>query len=371
MTHEDRIATLLAEMELRGLDVLIAFSNAAHHIEKPDAVFLLSGFKPLAPGFVLLRGDGEATLAVSPAWEGQRAEAASRTGHTLSTDDLAGALGGLLAGTAASRIGVAHLDTLAQELAAPVLALFDGEPARVDDVVFGAARVKTDDEIANAARATRIAEAGYARLLEIAEPGMPECRLALEIKSHMKSLDADDNFLMLTADAHPQAVQPSGERPLAKGDMILAEITPSYKGQFAQICRTAVLGEPTDLHREKYEIVVEAMNEGISRALPGAQMRAVCQGVDEVLSRYGYAEYCQPPYMNRRGHGLGTSCTVPGNVSLDNEIPLEAGMFFVVHPNQYIPEIGYCLCGEPVAVRDGAPEILAEAGAALGSIPIR
>jgi Xaa-Pro aminopeptidase len=74
--------------------------------------------------------------------------------------------------------------------------------------------------------------------------------------------------------------------------------------------------------------------------------------------------------MNRRGHGLGVSSVAPGNVSLKNETILEDGMFFVVHPNQYIPEVGYFLCGEPIIIRDPLADILTEDHAALGFINI-
>jgi Xaa-Pro aminopeptidase len=48
---------------------------------------------------------------------------------------------------------------------------------------------------------------------------------------------------------------------------------------------------------------------------------------------------------------------------------LEPNMFFVVHPNQYIPETGYLLCGEPVRVTESGVEILSRRMAELGTIP--
>jgi Xaa-Pro dipeptidase len=57
-------------------------------------------------------------------------------------------------------------------------------------------------------------------------------------------------------------------------------------------------------------------------------------------------------------------------VSLDNTTILEAGMFFVVHPNQYLPETGYLLCGEPVLVTVNGPEVLSERIASLAEIRI-
>jgi hypothetical protein len=45
-------------------------------------------------------------------------------------------------------------------------------------------------------------------------------------------------------------------------------------------------------------------------------------------------------------------------------------MLFIVHPNQYIPEVGYLLCGEPVRVTASGVEQLTRSTAALASVPI-
>ena len=116
------------------------------------------------------------------------------------------------------------------------------QASAADDIVFDAAAAKTVEEIAHAREATRIAELGYARLLEIARPGMSEDELALELKWHTKTLGAEDNFLLLCAGPRNPAVAPSNGRVMQRGDVLVAEITPSYRGQLAQICRTATLG---------------------------------------------------------------------------------------------------------------------------------
>jgi hypothetical protein len=57
-------------------------------------------------------------------------------------------------------------------------------------------------------------------------------------------------------------------------------------------------------------------------------------------------------------------------VSIDNPTTREAEMFFVIHPNQYLPETGYLLCGEPVLITVHEPELLSHQMASLGEIPI-
>jgi Xaa-Pro aminopeptidase len=165
-------------------------------------------------------------------------------------------------------------------------------------------------------------------------------------------------------------VAPSNGRPLRKGDIIVCELTPSYRGQLAQICRTIVLGEASPVLREKYALVVHAMQQGFAAALPGRPMADVCRAINTVLEAEGYGEFCHPPHIRRRGHGLGFGSILPGDVALDNDIALESDMLFMIHPNQYLPETGYLLCGEPAVMTPQGAVALTAKQATLAEIPL-
>jgi Xaa-Pro aminopeptidase len=145
----------------------------------------------------------------------------------------------------------------------------------------------------------------------------------------------------------------------------VTELTPSYEGQFVQICRTVSVGPPRAEVQKKYDLVVRAMWAGIETIRPGVPMSQVCAAIDQVLEVAGYAEYCRPPHMRRRGHGLGCGSVAPGDVATENVTILEEDMIFVVHPNQYLPETGYLMCGEPVRVTARGVETLSTKTASL------
>lgn len=372
MTFEERLQRVRETMTREKIDVIIAFSAAAHHIETADRVSLLSGFKPLASSAVIFGATGKDELVVTPSWDAARAQTQVSAMEITGSDDFVATMSMRFRELTktSQRIAVVDLDLMPQAIAGPLKNEFGTALEDGLSLIREAASRKTLTEIENAKKATEIAEAGYAHMLEIAKIGMPECELAAAVKGHTQSLGGDDNFFMMHAENHPLAVQPSGERPLEEGDIIVAEVTPSYRGQYAQICRTAVMGEPSSLLREKYDLVVTAMHAGIKQAKPGNHMAEVCGAIDEVLTEAGYGEYCKPPYMNRRGHGLGISSVIPGNVSNNNGIVLQEDQFFVIHPNQYIPEVGYLLCGEPVALTPSGAEILTKRGASLDTIAL-
>ena len=363
---------LRRRMAAEGVDLLIAASDGRHTLDRPDAVVQLTGYRSLGESVFLLDRDGPGELIVSPAADAERLAAQLRGSLSLATDDLAKAAAAELSKHPSTprRVAVAGMDSLPHRLAEK-LQSFAGPAARpFDKILLALPGQKNSAEIARMRRATEIAEKGFARLLEVARAGMTEAQLAVELNCYTKSLGADDNFLMLCASPHNSAVMPSSTRKLQPGDLLLTEFSPCFEGQFSQICRSTWIGAPGRELQQKYDLVVGAMQAGIKAVCPGVPVSRVCRAIDAVMESAGYAEYCRPPHMRRRGHGLGSGSVAPGDIALDNETLLEENMCFIVHPNQYLPEVGYLLCGEPVRVTSSGVEILSSRGAALEAIAV-
>ena len=305
---------------------------------------------------------------VTPRWDAERARECCPGANVIPADDVIDGIEAAL-GSSPGDVGIAGLAAAPYRIGKRLTDLLPrARPA--DAIIFEPARRKIDTELAYAREATRIAELGFQHLLELARPGMSEDELASELRWHSKSLGAEDNFVLLCAGPHNKAVAPSNGRRMQKGDIIVCELTPSYRGQLAQICRTIVLGEAPALLREKYDLVATAMRAGFAAAQPGAVMADVCAAINTVLEAEGYGEFCHPPHIRRRGHGLGFGSIGPGDVALDNKIVLEPDMLFMIHPNQYLPETGYLLCGEPVVMTAQGVEVLTRQQAALAEIAV-
>lgn len=354
------------------LDGVIAASNGLNNFLDSNAVYVFSGVRPIGESAVVLDRDGASTLIVTPAWDEERAAAASSTDRTMGTDDLAAALNSAVKSHRLdlSRTVSVGLSLLGTALFDRIAAALGTVPKPADELARDLARVRTPEELQAMERATWIAERGYERLLEYARPGIREFELAAELYCFMKRLGAEDNFLLLSASQHNHAVRAAGERVLDVGDIILSEITPCYRGQFVQICRTTMIGEPRPVIREKFAILQDAMREGLAAGRAGATVAAVTRAINGVIQKAGYGDYCRPPYMRVRGHGLGITSDRPGDIVDSNTRVLESGMVFVMHPNQYIPESGYLMCGEPVVVSASGARALSARQAELDVIAV-
>ena len=368
--YENRLTETARYLANAGLDGLIAFNGGQNSFLESHAVFVLSGVRPIGESAVVVDRTGASTLMVTPAWEGERAATLARASKTVGTDDLAAALESALAahGIDPRKSVTVALSTLGVGLVERIEAVLGGKVRADDKYARELARLRSPEELDAAEKATWIAERGYAHFLKFARPGLREYELAAELYCFMKELGAEDNFLLLSASQHNLAVTAAGSHVLDVGDIILSEITPCYQGQFAQICRTTVIGEAPQLLQDKYAVLQEAMRRGQAAAVPGASVRAVTQAMDDCFRAAGYGDYCRPPYMRVRGHGLGITSDAPGDLTVENEARLEEGMVFVMHPNQYLPETGYLMCGEPVVVTPGGAKALSRRPAALDQI---
>ena len=67
---------------------------------------------------------------------------------------------------------------------------------------------------------------------------------------------------------------------------------------------------------------------------------------------------------------LGFTGNIHNFLSVDNKTVLETEMIFIMHPNQYIPETGYLMCGEPVRIGAASAEPLTRRHAVLDVVAV-
>jgi Xaa-Pro dipeptidase len=359
-----RLDRVRAEMAKKKIATLAVYDSAQHDMTRMGELFYLTDFYAVGPCWLLLPLEGRPTLFVTPAWDAPRAKRGVAYADVVPAD-----ANGLMPAAAAAiaqasrPIALIGRDALSVRAAEsfPDLASLQDE----NEIVPRLAAVKSPAEIARIARAAEIADAGFAKICEIASVGMREYELSAEVEAAMKSLGAADNFGLIGAGSHNTAVRSSTERPLEAGDVIVGEITPAFRGYHAQLCRTFVLGEPTAKTVENFNLLVEAERRAFAAALPGRSSSAIAEAANQVISDGGYGEFCRPPYMRTRGHGLGRGSVQPGDLDPEGGPTLEEGMTFVIHPNQYFPDTGYLMLGDTVVIENARPRVLTKTPAKL------
>lgn len=354
-----RLARVQAEMAKRGFGGLIAYCGGQHNMLRMDPILLLADFRVLGPSALIIPTQGEPSLIVTPAWDRARATESTPLKDVTAVDEprLAMAIAAA-AKKPPQPLALTGSEVMPIGFARALERALGGAPQDGGDVIRVTAATRTNVELERIEKAAAIADAGFARICEVARPGMREYELAAEVESAMQSLGSEDNFGLIATGPHNVAVRAVTDRVLEQGDVIVGEITPCYRGYFAQLCRTFILGEPTDAQRRWYDVLLRAEAAGFSAAKAGMPSAGIATEINKVISAEGLGEYCRPPYMRTRGHGLGLGGVVPYDITESASPVLERNMTMVIHPNQYIPETGYMMMGDTVVIEDGPPRAL-------------
>ncbi len=230
---------------------------------------------------------------------------------------------------------------------------------------------QSPSEIAAFRRAAVLADEGYAVFLKAARVGRPEYALVAEVEAFFRSRGCPENFQILGSGGREvRGMHPPGERRIAAGDLVTTELTPCVDGYYAQICRTLVLGEPSEAHERAFSVYNEALEAGIAAVRPGATAGDVARAQNEVFRRHGLGDYVTSEYTRVRGHGLGLYVDARPALLEDVALKLEPDMTLIVHPNTYHPEVGYFVHGDSVRVTADGCEVLTKTPRRLFSAPL-
>jgi Xaa-Pro dipeptidase len=351
---ERRMAKVRQVMRDQGLQTLLVFDSGRHNFLRMNYVAYLTDFISLGPETMLVLPLEEMpALYLSPTWDIPRAREESQVTEVRPFNEFRQRLP-----NHPGKVGLIGREGMHVDLHDEISTMVNQCPVNAKDIIENMARCKSALELERLKKAAEIADAGVQALHDEARIGLREFELAAIVEYRMRSMGAEDNFGMVVANNHNQALHPPTDRVVQPGDIVIGEITPCVGGLFVQICRTMVLGQPAPMVQEKYAILKKAMGLGIEAARTGAPASDIAAAINGTISEAGYEKYCRPPFMRVRGHGLGCGSSAPGNLEEDNKALLEEGMTFIIHPNQYLPETGYMTLGDTVVMTKAKAEPL-------------
>ena len=356
-----RVDRLRDAMRGEGLDGLLAFAPAWRR----ENVRYLTGAPVHAPhAFAYLPAAGEpAAFAAGGAIADARPYALGEPGELLSR--LAQDLG------AGDTLGIAHAELLPHDAWAELGAGLPGvRIVPATKLMDGVRLVKSDWELERIRHAAGICDRGWEAFLGALRPGVAEFEIVAEVEAALKAEGAEDNFMIIASGGgEVRGMTPPSARRLQPGDMVRTELTPQWQGYWAQICRSAVVGEAISEQRDSWALFEEAVQAGLAAVRAGATAHDVAKAENDVFREHGMGEYCTSEYTRVRGHGHGLHLD-EFPVIEGAETVLEPGAVLIVHPNTFTPLAGYHVLGDPVVVTEtghepllATPRELAEVGA--------
>jgi Xaa-Pro aminopeptidase len=124
--------------------------------------------------------------------------------------------------------------------------------------------------------------------------------------------------------------------PIRRGETVLLDAGPCYRGYFADLMRQACIGPPSDILRELFDTAVAGYQRGIELLKPGVRISDLTQQAIDAMKRYN-PRISYP--LSFVGHSLGLTIHEPPWFSTNEGSLLEPGMVINFEIGAYdIPE---------------------------------
>jgi len=223
-------------------------------------------------------------------------------------------------------------------------------------LVQGLRRVKSDREIAKIRHACTIADRAFARVPEIAGPGVPLSTVARRFQALCLEEGADwVPYLACPCDAggYADVISPADDRPLVDGDVLMLDTGLVHDGHFCDFDRNFAIGHATPATRDAHRRLIEAVDAAMTLARPGARACDLFHAMDAVVT--GGAGGSD---TGRLGHGLGTQLTEGPSLVPGDTTRLEPGMVLTLEPGIEVSRGRILVHEENIVVRETGAEFL-------------
>ena len=364
--YEGRVARAQARMAEEGLGALLLTTE-------PEVRYF-TGFltrfweSPSRPWFLVVPAEGKPIAVIPSIGAALMASTWVEDIRTWAAPDPDDDGVSLLAGTlreVGGPVGVAsHMET---HLRMP-LADFAGVQA-ASGLAFGDDRgivaelraVKSAAEIAKIAESCDVAARAFARVGEIAAPGVALAQVFRDFQRLLLEEGADwVPYLAGGAgpDGYADVISPATEVPLAEGDILMLDTGAVWDGYFCDYDRNFAIGRVSEGQRAAHGRLIEATQAGLEVARAGVRADEVWQAMAAVT---GGGEGA-----GRLGHGLGMQLTEGLSLTAKDRTVLQPGMVITLEPGVETVPGRIMVHEENIVITEGAPRVLSPlAGAEL------
>jgi Xaa-Pro aminopeptidase len=205
------------------------------------------------------------------------------------------------------------------------------------DAAVAQARIKkTPAEIERLRGLSRLTDATIYEALTSIRAGMTEMDIAGRLTRGIFERAADNFKLMIVASGERSGYPNVGptNRVLEPGDLIRTEIFGIQAGYHAGVCRTAVVGQPSEEQRRTWSILIKCRDLVLGEIRPGASAAHIYRLFSDEFANVGF------PPISFVGHGIGVHLHEEPYIGRYGDATLEAGTVLGIEPLLYAPGMG-------------------------------
>lgn len=217
--------------------------------------------------------------------------------------------------------------------------------------------IKTADEIAAIAAATRLNALAFAEVEPLIQPGAVERELALALEFALKRRGAEEKAFDFIVASGPRGALPHGvasDRRLAAGELVTIDFGCRVAGYHADETVTVALGTVSSEMRRVFDTVLTAHDLALAAIAPGVPLVEIDRIARESIVTAGYGEF----FGHGLGHGVGLEVHEAPTVSPRSKAVVQEGMVFTVEPGIYLPDRGGVRIEDMVLVDSAGARVL-------------
>lgn len=236
---------------------------------------------------------------------------------------------------------------------------------------------RSAEELVLLRRAAAIGEVATRAFVEKAVPGARESDAYAAVMQAIYALGGNVTLPTMIMRSGPESMGwfapewlwMGGEpRRLERGDMIAAEIFPTYAGMESQQQLAVSIGPATPMQKMLGAVARESYEAGLQAIRPGATFSQLCERMQQPLTAAGcwnIGPLVQTvPVIYNSAQMLGTDkqpglagIPLPPAVPMTGDFEIQEGMVFAMEPNALRNKERVCIGGTVVVTADGCEEL--------------
>jgi len=218
--------------------------------------------------------------------------------------------------------------------------------------------VKSEAEIAKIRTACTIANRAFARVPEIAAPGVPLSQVFRRFQ--MLCLEEGADHVAYLAGAAGQGgygdvISPADETALAAGDVLMLDTGLVHDGYFCDFDRNFSIGPASAEVQSAHSKLIEATVAAFDIARPGTTAADLFHAMNAIVNPGGAVAEA-----GRLGHGLGMQLTEWPSLVPDDQTVLTPGMVLTLEPGVALPGGRIMVHEENIVIRENGAEFLSD-----------
>lgn len=194
--------------------------------------------------------------------------------------------------------------------------------------------VKDAAEVASLIAAGQAIDAVHAQVPELLRVGLSEEQVGIRIAELILEAGHVAVDFVIVASG-PNAASPHhdvSERILQPGDSVVVDIGGTMPDGYRSDCtRTYHLGDPSEVYRERYDVLERAQRLAVESVQPGVTCESIDATARDHMAQSGLAKL----FIHRTGHGIGLESHEEPYIVRGNATPVVAGMAFSIEPGFY------------------------------------